>query len=381
MWNRALLLIGPGMLLSLAIRSQSFEQAVGGSSAEFGRAVVTDGSAYVIASTVFDQGSNRHLPALIRTNSNGAMVDSILISVPGRTFIHDAVRTTGGGVVLAGSIIPDGKHDHDALLIKVNSNDLVEWIVSADEPDDQHLLAIQTDANGNLYCGGSMAANGHQNGSLIKYGPSGNILWTASEGGPLHDNVCDLVVDAAGIIATGRLTNFGGDADLFLWRTDLDGATQWTTSWGGISEDVGRAIIAQNNGSYVVAGHTTSFGMVDSDSIRKENVWVLAVDAIGDTLWTSVIGDTLVDRRAYGVTGSNGVLYVGGELTGEGTSDALVVKMDQNGNLSWEKTYDLGDRDRIEDIEAIPTGFHATGWSFGPLSYQVLLMRKNSTGD
>jgi hypothetical protein len=65
--------------------------------------------------------------------------------------------------------------------------------------------------------------------------------------------------------------NWGGYTNLWLTRLDANGNQQWSKSYGGYSDDVGRSVIQADNGDFIVAGNTQSYAHGGSD------VWILRV--------------------------------------------------------------------------------------------------------
>lgn len=77
--------------------------------------------------------------------------------------------------------------------------------------------------------------------------------------------------------------------------------TLWTRTFGGAlsgcdphSGDAGRSVLQTHDGGFIVAGWTHSYG------IPGANIRIIRTDELGDTLWTSVIGDS-VDNVGYSI--------------------------------------------------------------------------------
>ncbi|MQY71655.1 hypothetical protein GH141_06980, partial [bacterium] len=77
---------------------------------------------------------------------------------------------------------------------------------------------------------------------------------------------------------------------LFLWGATLFAAqppdTLWTRTYGGTGEDVGHFVQETSDGGYIIAGYTTSFGAGSYD------VYLVKTNEDGDTLWTKTYGGT-----------------------------------------------------------------------------------------
>jgi len=139
-----------------------------------------------------------------------------------------------------------------------------------------------------------------------------------------------------GYIVAGSAESFGaGAADFYLIKTDANGDTLWTRTYGGGGDDFGRAVEQTTDGGYIVAGYTTSFGA------GVEDVYLIKTDTNGDTLWTKTYGGAGDDRGwAVEQTTDGGYIVAGGTLSfGAGGNDVYLIKTDANGDTLWTRTY------------------------------------------
>ena len=111
--------------------------------------------------------------------------------------------------------------------------------------------------------------------------------------------------------------------------------TLWTRTYGGIGWDRGYGLEQTLDGSYILAGYTTSFGA------GGEDVYLIKTDANGDTLWTRTYGGASYDRGfAIRQTNDNGFIIVGMTYSfGSGQGDVYLIKTDSLGNQLWTQTY------------------------------------------
>ena len=108
----------------------------------------------------------------------------------------------------------------------------------------------------------------------------------------------------------------------------------WNTTIGGTKDDEAFAIAKTTDSGYIVAAETTSFGAGGWD------IMLLKLDANGNLLW----------NKTYGGPGTDYVnciiqTYDGGYLTcgptnsyGNGGFDIMLLKTDASGNMQWNKT-------------------------------------------
>lgn len=359
---------------------------------EFGPALAQDGvgvaaipSGFAVGLRMYSTNPQRHLTGLWHVGANGAPqgLDTIN-ALSGSSFLQALSPGIGDALFMAGSIIAPGDHEHDGFVLKRQGDGAIAWIARPALPGDEHYLAVHALADGGaVACGVRASGSGHD-ALISRFSGDGQILWTVTDGFELDEEAHGLAVQGGDIIVVGRQMNFGGTSDAWLARLDLDGAVIWTTSWGGVAQETGRAIASMGPGAFVLAGSTNSYGTYDQTEQRvKENIYLVAFDLNGDSLWTRAIGDTLYDQRALCLsTASNGDLLIGGERgTINGISDSFAARVSGSGNLIWQRTWDLGKEERLLGMHALPDGFITTGWAFGELSRQVTLIRRDPNGN
>ncbi|USS40484.1 hypothetical protein NF865_09305 [Thermococcus aggregans] len=164
---------------------------------------------------------------------------------------------------------------------------------------------------------------------------------------------------AVGIASNGDVivvgvTNYLGGVDIWVLRLDENGNVKWQKTFGGSESknDEAYTIAIAENGDIIVAGFTASFGDVWGD------VWVLRLDENGNVKWQKTYGGEWSDV-AYAVDiANNGDIIVAGwtESFGAGGKDVWVLRLDKNGNVKWQKTYGGSSWNRAYAIAIAPNG-------------------------
>jgi hypothetical protein len=151
-------------------------------------------------------------------------------------------------------------------------------------------------------------------------------------------------------------------------------------TYGGDSYDEANAVQITDDGGFIAAGYTQSFGLG-----RFGNGYIIRADAIGDTLWTRLFGSDGLDVFADGcVTPDSGFIAVGLTDTPNDYENIYVVKVDKNGNTVFEKNFggplkDVG----LSVAPADDGGYVITGGtkSFSVGEEDLFLFKINSDGD
>ena len=92
-----------------------------------------------------------------------------------------------------------------------------------------------------------------------------SAIWMKTYGGSNNDD-CFSVLESndGGYILAGDTASFGaGETDVWLIKTDVNGNMEWNKTYGGAASDDVQFMISDDYG-YVIAGRTASFGSGDS---------------------------------------------------------------------------------------------------------------------
>lgn len=370
--------------LSATLAAQGFQNQYGGGRYEEGVAVAVTGSNITVAVRHHREGSG-HLLRILRTSLTGNAPVFSDITLPGAVFPQGAAPAADGGLVVCGSLIPNGRNDQDALLLKLDPFGAVAWTWTSNNASaSEELLDVQLMQDGRVLACGTRRGNADADALLLQLSPTGQLQWSQTYGDGLDQRLHALVEDGQGIVAVGSTSTFSGDSDAYVLRTEMEGTEQWWQTWGGIRDDEAMDVVLRPDGSFQWAGYTDELpgGIADANGMQHRQVYTMALTASGDTLWTRVLGDTLMDHAAFALvnTGGGDVLLAG-ERGAVGRSDAVVHRMTLMGTPLWRRTYGILREDRLGSIAMMPDGgFVSTGRGFGALGGQVILLRKNSSG-
>jgi len=137
-----------------------------------------------------------------------------------------------------------------------------------------------------------------------------------------------------GYIIAGVTESFGaGEYDVYLIKTDSIGDTIWTKTYGGTDDDFGYSVQETQDGGFIIAGRTSSFGAGNGD------VYLIKTDAVGATVWTKTYGGTDDDGGCSVQETQDGGFIIAGWTNsfGAGWEDVYLIKTDSLGNVGLEE--------------------------------------------
>jgi len=160
-------------------------------------------------------------------------------------------------------------------------------------------------------------------------------------------------------------------------------ADEWAITYGGGGSE-GASSIQETTDGYIMAGWTGSFGVGGND------VWVMKLHSNGTIAWEKTYGRSGYDWT-YSIeqTADGGYVVAGSSWSSdEDKYDFWVFKLDDSGDIAWQKTYRGGNDDhpisiqQTIDAAGYPDGYIVAGYtdSFGAGSYDVWVLRLDTAG-
>lgn len=183
-----------------------------------------------------------------------------------------------------------------------------------------------------------------------------------------------------GFIVAGTTGSGSGNSQIYLLRTDLNGNFRWQRSIGFPQADQCFGVVALEDSGYVLAGYTNSLGAGGYDGL------LVKTDSSGNIEWSKTYGgadwDFLYSIRK---TSDNGFIMAGQSFSGgNGNGDAYAVKVDQDGEILWQKWYGGSQEDKFRNVrQTADGGYIFCGWteSFGKGQSDYYVVRTDLNGD
>jgi pimeloyl-ACP methyl ester carboxylesterase len=205
--------------------------------------------------------------------------------------------------------------------------------------------------------------------------------WTQPYGGTSSDTARALVRTSDGGYAIAGYTNsYGaGQADAWLVKTDANGNTQWSKTYGGADADYANALVQTVDGGYALAGLTYSYGAGGTD------FWLVKADSSGNLQWSKTYGGTKTDIANTLIQTADGGYALGGMTVSycNGEADFWLVKTDANGNTQWTHAYGgTGYEQGQSLVQTVDGGYALAGWtdSYGAGADDFWLVKTDANG-
>lgn len=239
---------------------------------------------------------------------------------------------------------------------------------------------------------------------VLRLDAEGNVLWSRTFGGSGFDSgnaVCatpdgGLLVVAETSSTDGDILNALGGSDVWVFRLNASGELLWQQNFGGPLNDYGLAVLATNDGGYVVGGSSSSVAGHVSGNEGSYEAWLFKLDAVGELQWHRTYGGS-GDDRVSGIcpSESGGFVCTGftrsndGDVSGfhGGFNDCWVFEVDAEGELLNQRCLGGSNGDVGHSIVQVPSGGYAvaastnsTNGDVGQVngSYDYWLVRLNS---
>ncbi|MBX7183411.1 MAG: T9SS type A sorting domain-containing protein [Bacteroidia bacterium] len=341
-------LFSPCILLSLAFSQTpliEWRKNLGGTSADFGRFIcqTSDGGYFVVGETM-----SSDLDAISNHGSGISDLFAVKLNALGQTEWKKCLGGTSGESGYSGGQTLDGG-----------------YIVFGSSSSKDGDVNTYPNHGGELFTSDFW---------LVKLDANGNQQWQKPFGGKFHEKGYDLaIMPDGGYLMVGTTNSNNDEVDGFhgtvtdennqkndIWVVRLGSASNllWQRTLGGTDLDEGFSILATENGGAVIAGNTYSFdydvsdhhGTAAVDNYDNSDCWVVKLDNQGQTIWAKTYGGSKWDgANCIKKTSDGGYILIGYTYSDDldvsfhrgtlASSDVWVVKLDSSGTILWEKTY------------------------------------------
>lgn len=231
-----------------------------------------------------------------------------------------------------------------------NNAEIAEYYVKAtyarifqakfgDAQYDEGYSVQQTSDGGYVIAGIYGTSDGYCDAYLVKTDQMGTLQWQKTYGGSQGESGFSVrQTSDGGYVMTGITYSYGSGGQLYLVKTDSSGNLQWQNAFGGSNDDYGYEVQQTSDGGYVVAGFTATLGY--------SQAYIVKTGSSGNLQWQKWYGSSNSGASSVQQTSDGGYVVTGNKYSSyTGDYDVYLFKIDSNGNIQWEKTYNYSYND------------------------------------
>ena len=284
-------------------------------------------------------------------------------------------NSTSLGTITAGQV-----KKTDGLKLLASDREIpqvIEWEKSLGGISEEAAYCVnQTSDGGYIIAGYSISKSGDVTENyglddywIVKLNPNGTISWQKSLGGSNFEYATGVqqTSDGGYVVAgyshsdNGNVSFHHGGYDYWIVKLTGTGNVSWEKSLGGFGDDKAASIQQTIDGGFIVTGQTWSGDGNVTGHLGRSDYWVVKMDSEGDISWEKCFGGSLDDEgQTIRQTGDGGYIVAGyshsvdGNVTsshGSDNYDYWVVKISGNGDIVWEKSLGGSDSDYANSIQ------------------------------
>lgn len=346
--------------------------------------LIIDGENIYLAGTTYKPGSAGGDFLAVKFDTGGTLKWARTYNGPGNgndTAVALAVDGAGS-VCIAGTSYGGSPSSADFAVVKYDyaGNRLWTQRYNGVQSGFDRVGDIEIDSEHSIYVTGSAAsANAQSDMVILKYDPTGNLIWAQSYDG--LDNGSDVASAVAvygeTIYVAGHSYSFNSGFDYTLIRYNAGGRQEWVRKYDGPAGDVdavAKMVLDYRGNIYITGGSRGSNNKADYATLKYNSqgglVWARRYDGPGNDIDSA--NDLFVDGR--------GNVFITGQSTGRGgDTDYATIKYSAPGTKKWVRRYDARvDRDDAGAAIAVDSGGKAyiTGYSYGgPSGYDFFTIK------
>jgi predicted secreted protein len=249
------------------------------------------------------------------------------------TFIRSIQQTDDEGYILAGHTQSIDPREEDCWVLKLSSAGDFEWQRTYGGSNGDRAFSIQQTVDGGYVLTGytrSFGA-GEEDIWVLKLSSAGDVEWQRTYGGSGDDGASFIQQTGdGGYIVAGYTRSFGaGERDVWVLKLSSSGNVEWQRTYGGINEDNAFSICQTLDGGYVAGSNTHSFGA------GEEDIWILKLSSSGEAEWQKTYGAYFDEQANFIQPSTDGSYVIAGSTSsfGNGGEDFCILKVAQDGNI------------------------------------------------
>ena len=329
-------------------------KTIGGPSDDNGRSIVqTPDGGFAIAGWTNSFGAGGSDFYVVRLDANGGLLWTKTIGGSSTDLGYEIINTSDGGFAIAGQTSSFGGSPNDFYVVKLDGSGNLQWDkrVGGNTADIGYSI-VQAADGGFAVCGSTYNWTGSGATSsldylIIKLDASGNLVWSRWIQDALDQKANHINTTSDGgfiVVGDGALpASSGGGWNWHIYGVKLTstGTVEWSKYYGGQKipnfstdgSDYGESVMQTSDGGYLFGGWSFSFNY--DFGISKQvstQMYVMKVDATGNVISTSILGDAEPDEGKKAIITADGGVAITGlshpAVSGQGTDKIYFVKLD-----------------------------------------------------
>ncbi len=202
------------------------------------------------------------------------------------------------------------------------------------------------------------------------------IEWQKTIGGNNIDSFKKNIVLSDGYLLSGQsssnasgdktVNGFGGARHGWIVKIDDNGEIVWQNVYGGNGAETNHDAIKTSDNGFLISNTSSSniSGNKTENSRGESDYWLVKIDEIGNIEWQKTIGGSGSEFDMMAIPCTDGGYFVGGSsrspISGEKTenfrgfssltADYWVLKLDENRNIEWQRTIGGEDEDLFKTV-------------------------------
>lgn len=217
---------------------------------------------------------------------------------------------------------------------------------------------------------------------IIKIDEKGNSKWGKTfKAKPVSESKDILIARDSSIVTVGySVKPYSYHSDIWILKINQFGEKIWDKNFGGEADERANGVVETYDGGYAMAGFTSTTTNFQKDA------WVVKVDSMGNKVWEMVFGGSKPDYANDIVETSDKGLVVCGMYgsSGAGHKSFWVAKMDSTGRDIWDYTYPINEWDVASSVvEGIDGYIYVAGYTrtHSVIDYDVVLLKIDQDGN
>lgn len=298
-----------------------------------------------------------------------------------------ALSKVSTGFVASADTASFGQGLSDFYLMKFDENLSLKWTRTFGTKSKESLIStVETKDGEYLMAGGTDTGYyGESDGFVVMADSDGMEKWRSYFGGPNHDYLYSVCQAGKGAyIAAGYSSSFNVErnSDGYIVKFDDKGEMIWEKTYGKEGWDIFYKITPLKNGDFAAAGYTTSAGK------GRSSMYIVRIDAQGNTKWSHAIGDVRDDRAISIIQSLDGGLLIAANSSsyvarGFGW-DIVLIKTDENLNPQWSKVFPACEVEPGSNILENSDGtimIAGVKKCYGPCDHNAYVIKTDSAGE